>query len=417
MTLRRYSEWLCEVGLVATAAFVPLSIAGMQISMAVLAAGVLLGLLSGARRIVPAELLWPVGGFVAVCYLASLVSPVTLPLEAWLAPRPVLMLLLVPAGIALAPDRERAVRGAALALLAAGLFVAVLGLAQRGTGFDLNHFLGLRRTPFRVPSPMGDGFSAVGTFNSRLTYGAIQVGVLLLALATALGARTLAVRVAAGAMALPVAAAITATYARAAWLGVGLGAAVLLLGLRRRAALVLALVVSAAAVAGAMVPQVRERAASAVRATANQDRLFIWSRAGEVIADHSVLGVGVYGYPIVAGPYYDRVDPLFPMRTWAHDMPLTLLAETGPAGLLCWIWMLAAASLVAWRGLRRSEGTSRAIRLGALAALAGFVMHGMFHDVLYDGEAAIAMFFFAGLACAPLERTSEEETAPLPKLL
>ncbi len=407
MNLRKASSWLCEIGLIGLAAFVPLSIVGMQVAMAVLAAGVLLGIAAGERKLIPSELLWPVLGFLAVCYLASLVSPVTLPWRAWTAPRPVLLLLLVPAAVMLAPDRDRVVHRAALALLLAGLFVALLGLAQRSDGFDLNHLLGVRKTPFRVPSPAGDGYSAVGTFNSRLTFAAIEVGVLLLALATALGAGSLKVRVAAGALALPVAAAITSTYARAAWLGVGAGAVVMLLGLRRRAALILALVVSAAAVAGAMVPQVRERAASAMRATANQDRLFIWSRAGEVVADNPVLGVGVYGYPVVAGAYYDRVDPLFPMRTWAHDMPFTLLAETGPGGLLSWIWMLAAAALVAWRGIREGEGTARAIRLGALAAFAGFIVHGLFHDILYDGEAAIAMFFVAGLACAPLRPPAE----------
>ncbi|MFN7133945.1 MAG: O-antigen ligase family protein, partial [Myxococcales bacterium] len=401
--------------LVATAAFAPLSIVGVQIATGVLLAGVLLALATGERRLVTAELLWPVLAFLVVCYLASLVSPVALPWRAWTAPRPVLLLLVVPAALRVVPEPERTLKRVALTLLGVGVAVALLGLYQRGSGFDLNHALGLRAAPFRVPSPQGDGFSAVGTFNSRLTFSAIEAGVLLVALAIGLGGGSWKVRAFAALAALPVAAAITATYSRAAWIGVGLGALILVSGLRRQAAMVLLALATTAAVAGSSVPAVRERAASALRATANQDRLFIWSRAGEVIADHPVLGVGVYGYPVVAGPYYDRVDPLFPMRTWAHDMPMTLLAETGIGGLFCWIWMLIAAAAVGWRELRRRDGLARAIRLGALAGAAAFVSYGLFHDVLYDGESALTMFFLAGLACAagPREARAPEPASEL----
>jgi len=396
VTLRKISAALAEAGLLATAFFLPTSIVGAQWGGALMAIGAVLAWKSGLRGLLPRGLAWPVLAFGAMCVLASLVSPAEVSWNGRVGFRHVFFVLLAPAAVAAASRPERALRRAVAVLFIAAFLSALLGLVQARTGFDLNHALGVRKLPLRVPSPMGDGFTALGTLNSRLTFSEIESAVVILALAVVLTGRGLWVRIASGVTMLGCALAVAATYSRAAWIGALAGAATLALGLKRRTLLALVGITVAAGIAGAAVPTVRARAVSAFQATANPDRLFMWSRVSEVISDYPTLGVGVHAYPIVASPYYDRHDPNFPMRTWAHDIYLTLMAETGVAGLVCYVWILVMVAALALSRRREDEG--RAVRLGALGAAASLVTASFFHDVLYDGEAAMTLFFLAGLA-------------------
>jgi O-antigen ligase len=102
-------------------------------------------------------------------------------------------------------------------------------------------------------------------------------------------------------------------------------------------------------------------------------------------------GIGFGNYQRVCGQYYDRVDPAFPMRTWAHNLELSTLAETGPLGLLAmlFIWLAAAVSL--WR-------SRDPLALGGLGALAAFLVITQTHDLFYDSKVMYALWF--GLALA-----------------
>ncbi len=409
MTARALAIRLAEAGVLVAALFLPLSIVGQQVGGGMMALGALGSWALGARRLLPRGIVAPVLAFIAVCLISTLASPVDVPWRSWSAWRPVLFVLLVPAAMASCPRPERLLRASLLLLLGSALLAALLGLWQRKSGFDLNFWLGVRREPIRIEAPGGEGYAAVGTFNSRLTFSAIEVAVLVLATGLALTARTWAARIGSALVAAASAAAVAAAFARAAWIGFFAGVVALSLGLRRRAALAALGVALLAAGAGAAIPSIRARAVSAMQTTANSDRLFIWSRAGEVLADYPVQGVGVYAYPIVAGPYYDRHDPLFPMRTWAHDMYLTLLVETGIAGLIAYLWIFAAVIALARRGLAEDSPEWRSARLGALGATAALLGVSLFHDVLYDGEVAMTLFFLAGLALSDLSRRQEPE--------
>jgi O-antigen ligase len=141
-------------------------------------------------------------------------------------------------------------------------------------------------------------------------------------------------------------------------------------------------------------PAVRARFATAFSASANPDRIFIWSRALEIIRDHPLHGVGFANYPLILGPYYDRVDPHFFMRTWAHNLELSTLAEMGPLGLVALFWLLIAAI----RMLLRSASP---FVPGALATLAAWFTIAQAHDVLYDTKVMYALWFSLALATSP----------------
>ena len=371
---------LALAGLAGHAFFLPVSIAGTQIGLAVAAAGVLLA----PPRPLRTPLDVPALVFVGVAILSDLLAPSGPPEVAaatlW---RSVLGFIVVAHGLRILPARTPRFL---VTCLGAGLLCASLvGLLQYRTGVDLVHALGLRPAPALVQAPGVEGrFGAMGFFTSRLTFGHNATLVLAtLAGALVAGAVPASVQLALAAASLLGLAAVAVTFDRAAYLALIVAAAVLVVRAGRRR---LAVALAAIAALAALHPAVRARLATAFSASANPDRLFIWSRALEIIRDHPLHGVGFANYPLVLGPYYDRVDPRFFMRTWAHNLELSTLAEMGPLGLTALFWLLIAATRMALR-------STSPFAPGALAALAAWFTIAQVHDVLYDTKVMYALWF------------------------
>ncbi len=409
---RRAADAILVAGLCAHAAFLSVSIAGMQIALGVAGLGLLLHLVAGARP-VRTPLDWPLLALALVAIGSDLLSRYGAPsLEAATLWRAAAGFWIVYQGLALAPSPGRR----ALVLLgcaAAGLCLASLvGLAQYRLGFDPLHLLHLRAEARAVPAPGVPGrYAALGFFVSRLTF-ANGAAVLSALLAGVLAGGAIPGKwrwAALGALALALAA-ILATFDRAAWLGLFAAAAVVAAFAgagSRRVRLAIAAGLAAILLLGALHPGLRQRFRSGFDVEGNLDRVFLWSRALEIIADHPLHGIGFANYRRVCGTYYDRVDPSFAMRTWAHNTELSLLAETGPLGL-------CALALVAWAAARgligklRAGGgqddpeavSARALALGGLAAGAAIAVIGQVHDVLYDTKVMYPVWFALALGLA-----------------
>jgi O-antigen ligase len=377
---RKTAAALVAAGLLGHAFLLPVSIAGMQIALAVAAAGVLLAPPQRLRTPLGA----PILAFVCLAVISDLISPFGPPPLAFATLwRSAAGYFVVALGLRSLPEEWP---GRLLLGAAAGLAIASLvGLVQYRTGVDPVHALGLRPDPAMVQAPgVPDRFGAMGFFTSRLTFGH-SAAILVALLAGALAARAVPWP-AALAVALGLAA-VAVTFDRAAYLGLCAAAAAIALRAGRRFALLAAVLVALLA----LHPGVRGRFATSFSPAANADRVFIWSRAREIIADHPLRGIGFGNYQRVSGQYYDRVDPAFPMRTWAHNLELSTLAETGPLGLLAmlFIWLAAAVSL--WR-------SRDPLALGGLGALAAFLVITQTHDLFYDSKVMYALWF--GLALA-----------------
>lgn len=383
---RKTAAALVLLGLAGHAFFLSVSIAGTQIALAVAVLGLLAG---GLPRPLRTPLDLPILAFVAVAIASDLLSPYGPPDLAFATLwRAAIGFYVVLHGLRTLPE------GASRQLLgwaAAGLALAsAVGLVQYRTGVDVLHLLHLRAQPAWVAAPGVEGrFGAMGFFTSRLTFGHVAT-VLIALLGGALAEHRLSRRtglLAAGALLLAFPA-VALTFDRGAWLGLCAAVAVLALlsGIvARRALLAVAL---ALAVGVAAVPGLRGRFASGFSSRANSDRVFIWSRSAEIIRDHPVLGIGWGNYPRVCGGYYDRVDPAFVMRTWAHNLELSTLAETGPLGLLAMLCTWGTALVALWRK-RAAAG---------LAALAAWLAIAQAHDVIYDTKVMYALWFALALA-------------------
>ena len=389
MELGKTSRRLLLAGLCAHAFFVSISIAGMQIALGVAAAGLLLSRQRPARS----PLDWPLFAFAALAIASDLVSPFGPPTLAFATLwRAAIGYLIVFQGVRLLEEKEVP---RLLAFVALGVVLgSIVGLIQFRTGIDPVHALHLRAEPSFVEAPGVTGrYGAMGFFTSRLTFGH-NTSVLLALLSGALSTGALP-----GRLRVPIAvaaalafAAVLVTFDRAGWLAL-LAAAVVLVAFAPRARRLLLPLLAAAALLGALDPGVRARFRSSFDARANADRIFIWQRAKEIIRDHPLAGIGFANYPRVCPAYYDRIDPSFPMRTWAHNSELDLLAELGPLGLLAFLWVVVAAA----RALLRSRSP---LAVGALAAGAALLVIAQAHDVFYDTKVMYALWLSLALGTA-----------------
>jgi len=379
---------LALAGLAGHAFFLPISIAGMQVSLGVAAAGILLA----PPRPLRTPLDVPALVFIGIAILSDAFAPSGSPgLAAATLWRSVLGFFVVAHGLRVVPARSR---WWLVMCLSAGLLSASLvGLVQYRTGIDIVHLLGLRAEPALVAAPGVEGrFGAMGFFTSRLTFGH-NATVVLATLAGALVTGTLPRWAKASVAAISVigVAAVAITFDRAAYLALAIAGVLLAFRSANRRA---PIVVAAVAALAILHPGVRGRLGSAFSGSANADRLFIWSRALEIIRDHPLRGVGFANYPLVCGPYYDRVDPSFPMRTWAHNLELSTLAEMGAVGLVALLWLLIAAARMVLR-------STSPFASGALAALAAWFIIAQAHDVIYDTKVMYALWFSLALGASP----------------
>ncbi len=398
MDRRKAAVLLAYAGLAGHAFFVPISIAGMQIALGVAAAGVLLSLPRPLRT----PLDWPVGTFVLLAIVSDLVSAEGAPALAnatlW---RSALGFFVTAHALQLLPRNAPLRIGA---FLCAGLALSsAVGLLQYRTGIDLVYSMHLRPWHALVEAPGVPGrFGAMGFFTSRLTFGhnaTVLVAFLLGALAAgAVPARR--IWVAAGAALLGLAA-VAMTFDRAAYVALGAAAAVIAVVSAPRVRRVLVLPLAALVLLAALNGGVRHRFESAFSSGDNADRVFLWSQALLIIEDHPLRGVGFGNYPRICSRYYDRIDPAFKMRTWAHNLELSTLAETGPLGLAAMLWIFVAAGLAL---LRKRKTFPPA--LGGLAALIALFVIAQAHDVVYDTKVMYALWLVLALSLSSAEEAS-----------
>jgi O-antigen ligase len=395
---RKAALLLAYAGLAGHAFFVPISIAGMQIALGVAAAGVLLALPRPLRTVLDK----PLATFVLLAVISDLISAEGPPPLAYATLwRSALGFFVVAHGLRLLP------RDAPLKIVfcaCAGLLLSsAVGLVQYRTGVDLVYLSHLRASPALVEAPGVPGrFGAMGFFTSRLSFGH-NATVVLAFLLGAMAAGALPKRrlfIAAGAALLGLAA-VAVTFDRAAYLALGAAAAVIAAAAAPRVRKILIPALAALLLLAALNGGVRNRFESAFSSGGNADRVFLWRAAVEIIRDHPLRGIGFGNYPRVCGRYYDRLDPSVGMRTWAHNLELSTLAETGPLGLLA---MLSIFAVAAWALLRRLRPGGFA--LGGLAALTALFVIAQAHDVVYDTKVMYALWLVLGLSLFPAEEAS-----------
>ncbi|MFQ5670378.1 MAG: O-antigen ligase family protein [Acidobacteriota bacterium] len=189
---------------------------------------------------------------------------------------------------------------------------------------------------------------------------------------------------------------MAATWSRSAVLGAGAGAAVLWWAapataqgnprpVRRVMLAGLGLALLAGTVSVPWLAEMRGGGELSAGAASVQDRLVLWGAGLRMIADHPLLGIGANRVRREADRYLDpgyrRPGP----PAHLHSSSLTLAAERGLPAFLLW------ASLYLLSFLRLRGGEPRGTpafdaRWGAAAAVAAFLVMGLFEDNFDDVE-------------------------------
>ena len=408
---------VARAGLYVHAAFLPISIAGMQIGLGITVLA-LVGLrLTGRRVWARSELDLPLLGFCCAAILSIVLS--------WSVAggagnavlfRTFLSPLLILSALELAPDRAAA-RRETFRLLAiwavAALLPSLLAWVQHYRGLDPLFELGLRVKEIKPLAPLDPGrYAATGFFTwyQRLAHNLTPPLCVLSGLVMH-GALLRRQRLAAAAVALAVAAAVVLSFARSAWYGLVAAAVVLVFFAGRKVALRLA---AAGAVAAALLvvlnPGVRARVASTFDTRRNNDCLHIWEVCATVVAEHPVAGVGFGNFPAVAEPIYWQLYPKASVRAWCHNSFFSTYAEGGLLLMLALTVFFVGTGGAFWRWSRTSDPPGRAAAAGALAALVAMFVNALAHDLIYASESMYGFGFALGVAAA-LARSGQSAPA------
>jgi O-antigen ligase len=186
-----------------------------------------------------------------------------------------------------------------------------------------------------------------------------------------------------------------ATYVRGAWIGFGAGVLVVL-GLLKRGRALVAVGAVALAVALVLVPTVRRRAESIVDPAdpTARERIAMWSSALRMARDHPLTGIGP-GHVKSEYPRYAAPEFQTKRRGHLHNTPLQILVERGLIGAAAWVAVFVAffrGAASAFRGLPPAAGLERALVGGSIAAIAGFLVGGLFEYNFGDSEVALVAY-------------------------
>jgi O-antigen ligase len=365
--------------LVAYVVGLTVSISFSQITLTALGAVLLLELWQ--RRALPRS--WPLGlpmlAFAAATVLAAATS--ARPLESLVSSKSLASLLAFYIVLYALPDSAAAHRAFWLLVAAVGV-VAVLSVFQVALCPPEPPQLPVLGRLFRKCT------RAHGFYSIYMTFAGVLSLVVLAAAPQVVGWARRAPSMLAAWVACALALAFT--QVRGAWVGIVAG---VLTGstLNRRAfAVPLGGLVTALAVAMLASPIVRDRAISLLspRDDTTIDRMAM-SRAGLHMArEHPFLGVGP-GQVKHLYASYAVPEALRHSTSHLHNTPVQIMVERGALGLVAWMAMFAAffgRAVRIWRSLPPGRDADRALVGGSIAAVAGFLVGGVFEYNFGDTE-------------------------------
>lgn len=169
------------------------------------------------------------------------------------------------------------------------------------------------------------------------------------------------------------------------------------------------------ALAMLFVEPVRDRVASIFvgrQDSSNNFRMNVWSAVVEMIRDRPILGIGPGNnafnkiYPLYQRPRFTALS--------AYSVFLEIAVETGLIGFLCFLWLLIVTfnqGVQQLGRLRMSAHPDAFWLMGAIAAIAGMLSHGLVDTVWYRPEVStlwwLMIAIIASYYVTPPSDTSE----------
>ena len=131
-----------------------------------------------------------------------------------------------------------------------------------------------------------------------------------------------------------------------------------------------------------------------------EGRLRIWSRAFSYIQGSPFLGCGLGTFRTIDGDI-SSVGSLFDMGTpHAHNVYLQMAYDTGVPGLVAYLALLFLAVHISWRTYKSTQGLSRALAIGVLAALLAYHVYGLTDVVALGAKPGVLWWALLAVAAA-----------------
>jgi O-antigen ligase len=254
---------------------------------------------------------------------------------------------------------------------------------------------------------------ARGLSGHYMTYAGQMLLVTATAAGIALSVASRRWRLAAAAVTVLGVLALGATLTRSAWIGLVVALAVILAFTRPRALVLL--VVAVGLVIGFASGALRERLLSIVdpHHPWNRQRLLMWQAGLAMFRDHPLTGVGLQDLHALYDRY--RLPGATEPAGHLHNTLIQIAATMGVPGLMAFVWLYGAMLASAARGLGRAlrgRSLGAGLRLGVTAALAGFLVAGLFEWNFGDEELLHLLYTLAGLAWASRSWEAAESAVP-----
>ncbi|MGH7301524.1 MAG: O-antigen ligase family protein [Candidatus Rokuibacteriota bacterium] len=348
--------------------------------------------------------LWrPVLGFSAVTLLSALLSPSVG--SSLLASKGLLLMAVLYVTVDVLPGAEEAKQFVS-ALVAVVAIAAVVGLLQAGLCPGQQPDYGWPRWLYHRCA------RARGFFSIYMTLAGVLTLVLLVALPLVIHARRMTRW-----LLLPWLIALVglaATYTRGAWLGFAAGVGTLLPMTRRGRWLLIVglMIVGLVVFAGSQPLRQRLLSMSDPDDPTLRERIFMWRSGLTMWREHPWLGVGPGGVKREYASY--ALPEAVKKRTGhVHSTPLQILVERGVLGLAAWlaIWVgFYARAIRLLRRLPSGADLERALVVGSLAAITGFLIGGLSEYNFGDSEVVMVAWALMALPWV----VDEKKTGPAP---
>jgi O-antigen ligase len=293
-------------------------------------------------------------------------------------------------------------------LLAGAIYLFAYGISTRAAGRRLFAVLlisGAASSLFGVAVfALGRGEGTLGrtpgTFSTAMTFGGITLVLSSLFAAVAAGAGIdRRARVAAGAAAVASLAALFFSFTRSSWLGMVVAGAVVLSLLRRRWLVPFA--ASLVLFAFLLPAPYRARVESIWNPAhrTNVQRVELARGGWSIFKEHPLLGVGTRD---LAGLYREHMPPgTVHVHGHMHNIFLQVAVQTGVVGLAAFAYLLVSFFVLVAGNLKLDlPPPERAFAAGSLAALAGFVVNGLFEWNFGDAEVVTMIYVVVGANAA-----------------
>ncbi len=399
---RKIAEKIVWIAICGFAFFSPWSIAGAQTAVGVgLLAWLAKIILSGRVKLVYTPLNLPILAYVLTQAISVVLSPYRAQSfralgEEWL----LLIFFLMVNNL----EGEEKIRKLFRILISVSTLVALYAIWQHYTGLDL--YRG------RTLEPRGGVFLSLGLFDHHLTFGGYYMLVFLLSSAFLLGVRRSGwAKVMDLVSPIVIGLALVFSYARSAWLGAVSG--IFTLGLlrgRKFAILLLVGLVLLCLLVYVIEPTSWDRIKeiSLSKDKPESTRIRLWLTSINMIKDKPIWGVGLGNFNRLFDRY--KVEGFYDTTCHPHNDFLNVAVNSGILGLLAYLWIWVAFFRSTLRSVRRGERRTfvQAAQMAGVAAIAGFLVAGLFQCYYTDAEVNMLLMFILGSTMI-LNRTSPEE--------